>query len=223
VASAATGPAAHRAGTAAIDPAGFDQPRANAWFPLEPGTVTRYRGTDEGESFRERVVVTSRTKKIQGVTTTVVRDVVRRADGSVAERTHDWYAADDGGTVWYFGEATATYDEEGAVESREGSWQAGVDGAVAGVIMPADPSPTDAYRQELDRGNAEDQAWIVQRGVTTTVPYGTVHDVVRTFEWSRLEKGVVSAKLYARGLGIVREQDLSGGDEIFVLVAAHHR
>lgn len=222
-ASASTSPSNSHAGAGVVDPADFDQPRANPWFPLEPGTVTRYRGTDDGESFRERVVVTSRTKVIQGVTTTVVRDVVRRADGSLAERTHDWYAADDAGTIWYFGEATATYDEQGEVESREGSWQAGVEGAVAGTIMPADPSPTDAYRQELQRGQAEDQAWVVQRGATTTVPYGRLHDVVRTFEWSRLEKDVVSEKLYAPGIGIVREHDVAGGNETFVLVSVEHR
>lgn len=223
VASAATSGSTTHAEAGTPDPTRFDRPLANDWFPLEPGTVTRYRGRAEGETFRERVDVTARTKVVQGVRTTVVRDVLRRADGSVAESTHDWYAADDAGNVWYFGEATATYDEEGHVESREGSWQAGVDGAVAGIIMPADPAPTDAYRQELDRGNAEDQAWIVQRGVTTTVPYGRLHDVVRTFEWSRLEKDVVSTKLYAPGIGIVREQDVAGGNETFVLVSVDHR
>ena len=210
-------------GSGVVDPADFDHPRANAWFPLVPGTVARFRGTDEGEHFRERVVVTSRTKVVQGVTTTVVHDVLRRADGSLAERTRDWYAADDDGNVWYFGEATATYDDHGDVESRDGSWRAGVDGAVAGTIMPAHPSATDAYRQELDRGAAEDQAWVVQRGATTTVPYGTVRDVVRTFEWSRLEPDVVSTKLYAPGVGIVREEDLAGGDETFVLVSVRQR
>ena len=40
-------------------------------------------------------------------------DMLRRLDGSVAEKTHDWYAADNDGNVWYFGEATATYDRHG--------------------------------------------------------------------------------------------------------------
>jgi len=158
---------------------------------------------------------------IQGVRTTVVRDVLRRADGSLAEKTEDWYAPDNHGNVWYFGEKTATYDENGHLESREGSWQAGVDGAVAGTIMPAGPEPTDAYRQELYRGHAEDQAWIVEGGITTTVPYGKVRHVVRTFEWTRLERKVLSEKLYAPGLGIVRERDLAGGNETFVLVSVH--
>jgi hypothetical protein len=197
----------------------FDHPRENPYFPLRPGTRLRYRGSEDGERFRETVTVTTRTKTILGVRTTVVRDVLRRADGTLAERTRDWYAADDDGNVWYFGEATATYDEHGHLESREGSWQAGVHGAVPGTIMPADPRPTDAYRQELLRGHAEDQAWIVQRAATVRVPYGRLRHVVRSFEWSRLEPRVMSEKLYAPGLGIVKEQDLAGGNERFVLVS----
>jgi hypothetical protein len=200
----------------------FDNPRQNPYFPLQPGTVTRYRGSDEGEQFREKVKVTRKLKTIQGVRTTVIDDVLRRADGSLAEKTRDWYAADNEGNVWYFGEKTATYDRHGKVNSREGSWEAGKNDAVAGLIMPAHPKATDAYRQEFYKGHAEDQAWIVLAHNTVTVPYGTLHNVVRSFEWTRLEKGVISMKLYARGLGIVREKDLSGGSEVFDLVSVTH-
>lgn len=216
--TASGGVAAAQRGSGA-DSARFDNPRQNPYFPLTPGTVSRYRGSDEGEHFTEKVRITHRKKTIQGVRTTVVKDVLRRVDGTLAEKTRDWYAADNKGNVWYFGEATATYDDQGNVDSREGSWQAGRHGAVAGLIMPAHPKPTQAYRQELYKGHAEDQAWIVQRHATVTVPYGTLHNVVRSFEWSRLEKGVVSVKLYARGLGIVREQDLAGGSEVFDLTS----
>jgi hypothetical protein len=202
----------------AVDPADFTSPVANPYFPLVAGKVFRYRGTEDGEHFRERVTITHDTKTILGVETTVVRDVLRRADGSLAEKTHDWYADDNAGNVWYFGERTATYDRHGHVQSREGSWQAGVNGATAGTIMPADPHPTDAYRQELYRGHAEDQAWIVQRGFRVRVPYRTVKHVVRSFEWTRLESDVISMKLYAPGLGIVMEHDVAGGNERFVLV-----
>jgi hypothetical protein len=197
----------------------FDHPRENPYFPLRPGTRLRYRGSEDGERFRETVTVTTRTRTILGVRTTVVRDVLRRADGTLAEKTRDWYAADDDGNVWYFGEATATYDEHGHLESREGSWQAGVHGAAPGTIMPADPRPTDAYRQEFLRTHAEDQAWIVQRGLRVKVPYGRIRHAVRSFEWTRLEPGVMSEKIYAPGLGIVKERDLSGGNERFVLVS----
>jgi hypothetical protein len=179
--------------------------------------VTRFRGTDEGERYRERVVVTRRTKVIQGVTTTVVSDVLRRADGSLAEKTRDWYAPDHHGNVWYFGESTATYDRHGHVDSREGSWQAGVHGAVAGTIMPAHPRPTDAYRQELYRGHAEDRFEVIAlfRGVAGARAQRAL--LIR--ETTPLEPGVVDHKLYVRGVGVVLEQTEKGGDERNELVS----
>src|SRR4051812_16515877 len=181
----------------ALDPGDFQHPAANIYFPLRPGTVFRYRGSDERQHFTERLAVTHRKKTIQGVQTRVISDVLRRADGSLAEKTSDWYAADNKGNAWYFGENTATYKPNGQVESREGSWQAGVHGAVAGLIMPANPGPTDAYRQEYWRDHAEDQAWIVARHGHVVTPYGKLAHIVRSYEWSRLEKGVISVKFYA--------------------------
>jgi hypothetical protein len=199
--------------------ANFNHPVRNPYFPLQPGTVFRLRGTDEGEHLREVVRVTHKKKLIQGIRATVVKDVVRRTNGTLAEKTHDWYAADARGNIWYLGEATASYDEHGNLESHEGSWKAGRDGAKAGIIMPAHPRPTDAFRQEFYRGHAEDQAWLVQRGFKTKVPYGTVKRSLRSLEWSRLEPRVVSMKIYGPGLGIVMEKNLSGGSEVFKLVS----
>jgi hypothetical protein len=87
------------------------------------------------------------------------------------------------------------------------------------MVMPAHPGPTDAYRQEYWRGHAEDQAWIVGRHGRAHVPAGSYRHVVRSFEWTRLEPGVVSLKLYARGVGIVKEKDVAGGHERFELVS----
>lgn len=209
VASAGTG--------GGVDPADFAEPAPNAYFPLEPGTTMRFRGEEDGERFRERVVVTDRSRAVAGVTTTVVIDVLK-VDGLLVERTEDWYANANDGTVWYFGEDTAEYDRHGNVITTEGSWEAGVDGAEAGIIMPADPRPAIAYRQEYFVGHAEDQAWVVQRHATATVPAGHFDQVVRTIEWSRLEPGVVVVKFYAPGIGIVRERVVAGGVERLELV-----
>jgi hypothetical protein len=200
-----------------LDPANFSDPKPNPYFPLREGRLFVYRGTEGGDRLRERLFITHRTKTIVGVPTVVVVDVLH-ANGELAERTEDWYQADNDGTVWYFGEDTAEY-ENGHVVSREGSWQAGAHGAVAGVIMPADPRPTDAYRQEFWRGHAEDQAWIVARFAHVHVPVGALDQVVRSFEWTRLEPRVVSLKLYAKGFGIVAERDVAGGTEALELVA----
>ena len=89
--------------------------------------------------------------------------------------------------------------------------------------MPADPGPTDAYCQELRRGHAEDQAWIVaRRHGTIRLPYGKVDGALRSFEWTRLEPGVIAMKIYGKGLGIVRERDVVGGDERLDLVSVTH-
>lgn len=212
----------YQAANQTVSPDQFRQHRTNPWFPLHPGTVATFRGRDGHEHYRERVTVTHHTKTIQGVRTTVVLDVLRRTDGTLAEKTQDWYATDDSGRVWYFGEATGTYDGRERLIDHDGSWQAGRRGAVAGLIMPAQPRPTQAYRQEFRRGVAEDQAWIVQRGARVTTPSRTYRGAVRSFEWARLEPGVVSVKFYVRGIGLVAERDLAGGHESFGLAALHH-
>ena len=206
--------------TAGPDPANFTHPQQNPYFPLTPGFLTKFRGTDSGHVFHERVLVTHSTKRIQGIAATVILDVLRRSDGTLAEKTHDWYAADNNGNVWYMGEDTATYHRDGSVGSREGSWQSGVHGAVAGVIMPADPKPTDAYRQEFWPGHAEDQGWVVSAHERRHVPAGSYRNVVRTYEWSRLEKNVVGLKFYAPGVGPIIDREIGGED--FVLVSVSH-
>jgi hypothetical protein len=212
------GPRSDAIPPATIDPNDFANPQANPYFPLEVGTVWRYAGQQDGERFRERVHVTGRTEAILGVDTVVVVDVLR-VNGSLAERTEDWYQADDVGHVWYFGEDTAEYSRRGEIVSTSGSWRAGVDGARAGIIMPADPRPSDATFQEFYRGEAEDQGWVVARRDRVRVPYGRVDDVVRTYEWSRLEPRVVVMKQYAPGIGLVRERIVAGGVERLELLS----
>jgi len=206
---------------ASINPADFASPVANPYFPLKPGTVFVYRGSEGRQHLIEHLRVTHDTRKIEGVKTIVISDVLY-SNGRLNEATHDFYADDNKGNTWYFGEQTATYDKHGHVKSREGSWLAGRNGGVAGIIMTANPKPTDAYRQEFLKGHAEDQAWIVANHENARVPYGRVRDVVRSYEWTRLEPNVVSLKLYAPHLGIVMEKDVAGGSEFMQLIAVHH-
>ncbi|HEX6263091.1 MAG TPA: hypothetical protein VF097_09615 [Actinomycetota bacterium] len=199
-----------------IDPADFVETIDNPYFPLEPGTVLRLEGeTDEGMEV-DRITVLDRTREVMGVTTTVVLDVVT-ANGELAEKTWDWFAQDREGNVWYFGEDTAEY-EDGEVVSRSGAWEAGVDGALPGIVMPAEPRVSDAHRQEYYRGEAEDMFWVVETGGSKEVPFGSFDDVIHTLEWSPLEPGIVVEKYYAPGVGLIAERALSGGKEIFELV-----
>ena len=174
------------------------------------GTRWVYRETNQaGEELRVVVTVTSATKETAGVTARVVRDTVTQ-DGQVIEDTFDWYAQDSAGTVWYLGEDTAEF-ENGEVTSTQGSFEAGVDGALPGVIMPADPSPGMAYRQEYFEGEAEDNGEVVSRDEQVDVPAGHYDEVLLTKDTITIEPRVVEYKLYARGVGLVLALGISGG------------
>jgi hypothetical protein len=195
----------------------FDARVDNPWFPLEPGTTYVYSGSKDGKPARDVVAVTHRTERIDGARCVVVHDRLYLR-GRLAERTTDYYAQDRHGTVWYFGEQTAELDAHGRVTSTEGTWRAGVDGARAGIYMPAHPRVGERHRQELYRGHAEDRFQVVSRNARVAVPYGTFAHALRTEEWTPLEPGVLDAKYYVRGIGQVAERTLRGGSERAVLV-----
>ena len=205
--------------TPIFDPGNFAPGAAvtNTYFPLPVGRTLTYTGIKDGQSQRDVVTITSETKVILGVQTTVVRDVADH-NGTLLEKTDDWYAQDNQGNVWYLGEDTAAFGKNGKVDTT-GSWQAGVNGAVPGIIMEADPQIPDAYRQEFLAGQAEDTAWVVDRGETVTVPYGRVRNTLATLEATALEPGAYDQKVYGPGLGIVLEQALSGSNEVAQLVS----
>jgi hypothetical protein len=199
-----------------VDPADFVARVDNPYFPLTPGT--RWVMEGEGASAGETTVteVTSETKTILGVVCTVVRDEVD-VDRELQEITFDWYAQDLAGNVWYFGEETAEY-KNGKVTTREGTWQAGVDGAQPGIIMPADPVVGLTYRQEFLEGEAEDLAKVVELAAAAETPAGSYTDSLVTEDWTPLEPDVVERKFYAPGVGLVMEQGVRGGHAISRLV-----
>jgi hypothetical protein len=201
-----------------IDPSDFVTTIDNPYFPLTPGTTLTYEGEADGEREVNTIEVTSKTKEILGVMCVVVKDTVE-VRGEVTEFTLDWYAQDVDGNVWYFGEDTAEY-EHGKVATREGSWEAGVRGALPGVIMPADPTVGLAYTQEHYAGEAEDKGKVVELGRHVRVPYGSFDDVLVTEDWTPLEPKVLEQKSYAPGIGVVFEEIVKGGDEVLKLVDA---
>ena len=194
-----------------VDPERFSADITNRYWPMEPGAQWTYREIDEeGKTLDVVVTVSTETKKVaNGVTARVVRDTVT-ADGEVVEDTFDWYAQDDAGNVWYLGEDTAEF-EDGEVSSREGSWEAGKDGAQPGIIMPAEPADDMKYRQEYSKGVAEDNGEILGAEEYVDVPAGHYDDVVLTKDTNALEPDVLEYKLYAPNVGPVLALGVSGG------------
>ena len=198
--------------TQSLDPKAFSTTITNPYLPMAPGTRWTYREVDEdGEELAVVVTVTSATKRVaNGVTAVVVRDTVTTSEGEVVEDTFDWYAQDSEGAVWYLGEDTAEF-EDGELVSHDGSFEAGVDGAQAGIVMKAEPAVGDSYRQEFYEGEAEDKAEVLRLGASVTVPAGTYAGVLVTADTNPLEPKVLEHKHYARGVGMVLALDKAGG------------
>ena len=136
----------------------------------------------------------------------VVYDV-ETVDGVLDEETYDWYAQDDDGNIWYCGEDTTAYLEDGTT-SKEGSWEAGVDGALPGYLILAEPRPGVCYQQEYYEDEAEDRAKALRLNAKVSVEYGDFEDCLVTKEWNPLERGHVEHKYYAPGTGLVLIKEL---------------
>jgi hypothetical protein len=193
--------------------AGIDNP----YYPLTPGKRFRFEGEATDGQETNTVTVKSQTYNILGIACTVVEDTVL-VDGDLIEATTDWFAQDKDGTVWYMGEASRSF-ENGKLASTEGSWEAGKNGALPGVIMYGNPKTGGPYRQEFLPGVAEDRGQIIATNATMTVPYGTFANCIETEEWSDIEPGIVEYKFYARNVGIVRSVSVVGEEDDSKLVS----
>jgi len=201
-----------------VTAAEFTAAVTNPWFPLIPGTTLTYQGIKDGKPSRDVFTVTRETAHINGATCVVVRDSLYLS-GTLEEKTTDWYTQDRRGNVWYFGEATETLDAAGHVRSRDGSWQAGKNGAKPGIFMPATPSVGQAGQQEYYSGHAEDHFQVLDGAAAVTVPALSSRAALLTKEWTPLEPDVVDHKYYVRGVGTVLEQAVQGDTEVNRLVS----
>jgi hypothetical protein len=195
-----------------LDPADFTTEIDNPYWPMAPGSRWVYEETDkEGAVQKVVVTVTDQTKTIaNGVEARVVHDVVSE-DGEPVEVTDDWYAQDSAGNVWYLGEDTAEY-ENGKVVSREGSFEAGVDGAQAGIAVPANPEVGLAYRQEYYAGEAEDKAKVLSVDAKVSVAFGSFDGALQTEDVNPLgDPPQVEHKFYAPDIGPVLVLGIAGG------------
>jgi Ca2+-binding RTX toxin-like protein len=188
-----------------FDPADFVPVIDNPLFTLQPGTTYIYESPEGAE---EAVVgtftVTRKTIDILGVTCVVVEHT-ETVDGVLVEKTKDYFAQDEDGNVWYFGEDVKNF-EDGKFVDTDGTWRAGVDGATPGFIMLANPQVGDAYAQEDAPGVAEDQAEVVStNGLNppADVPYGFFDQGLDTLESTPLEPDVFEHKIYVPGVGLV--------------------
>ncbi|HEU0035877.1 MAG TPA: hypothetical protein VFQ53_34930 [Kofleriaceae bacterium] len=189
-----------------INAASFKAAVDNPLYPLVPGTRFVYMAGSE----RVDIEVLTTTRTILGITATEVHDVAS-VNGETIEDTIDWFAQDQAGNVWYLGEDTKEL-EGGQVVSTEGSWEAGVDGAKPGIIIPASPVLDQPYRQEYLACEAEDMGKVVSTNASVTVPVGAYTGCLETEDTTPLEPDVNEHKFYCPGVGLVLSIDTETGE-----------
>jgi hypothetical protein len=195
--------------TLALNPADFSIHIDNRFLPQVPGMMLTYEGTTEDGTTSIEAHLRAETKTVMGVECAVVLRTVS-ADGQVIERVFYWYAEDAEGNVWCFGSDAQQYDGDQVVGTA-GSWEAGVNGAVPGIIMEGDPQVGDVYGQESTTGESKTVAEVLAVDTTLDLPYSHFMGVLETRESSPLQPGVAVEKYYAPGVGPVLVQQVEGG------------
>jgi hypothetical protein len=188
----------------------------NTWWPLAPGTRFTWEGRANrgGGRLRHRVVttITDLTKVIDGIRTVVLweRDINA---GHVVEAELAFFAQDDDGTVWGFGEYPEEY-ERGRLQGAPSTWIVGRAGAKAGIAMPADPRVgTPSYLQGFAPAvDFADRARVLRERGRICVPHDCFDRVLEFDEWNPSEPGAHERKFYAPGVGTVRV-GAAGGKE----------
>lgn len=193
-------------------PALFTNPTVitNAHLPL--GTLTQdvLEGVEGGKSslvIRTRLPGT-RAFTVNGaqVLAIIVSDTVYTA-GAVTEVALDYFVQSDNGDVYYFGEDVDIY-KQGKVVSHEGTWRHRSEGATFGLMMPGRPVVGMKFYQEQAKGVAMDRAEIVSLTDRLTTPAGAFERCLRSKETTPLEKLAHEFKIYAPGVGLVKDGNL---------------
>lgn len=188
----------------------------NVYFPAAAGKKYTYEGeTADGHELVEEQRLPE-TRIVQGIECIVV-NFKAYLNGVLIEEAYDWYAQDVDGTVWYFGEEVDNYNTDGTLRDHAGSWEAGIDGAKAGMIMPANPTLGMGYREEYYFNEAEDEAEITGTNLHIPIPFGDFSNCIETRNWTELEPDLVENKYYAPGIGLVKEINPADNEEIILI------
>lgn len=175
----------------------------NPYFPLTPGYQLSYKHGNDTDT----LTVLKETKTVDGVETRVVEDREMK-NGELIELTRDYYAIDSAtNDVYYMGEDVDVY-KNGKVTGHGGSWLSGVNGAKFGLMMPGQPKKGHRFYQEQAPGVGHDRAEILSVTDKITTPAGTFENCVHVIETSTMEKGLKDHKLYARGVGQVKDEEM---------------
>lgn len=201
-----------------LSPANFSNPTniTNQYRLFEPGKTYIYEAQTAEGLQRVEVKRLPSNRVIMGINCVVVHDIVFLNSIRI-EETYDWFAQDNAGNLWYMGEDVDNYNPDGTFKDHHGAWEAGVDNALPGIIMGANPQVGDHYQEEYLWGEAEDEAEVEEVGLTVTVPYGTFTNCIKTYNFTRLDRDADEYKYYAPGVGYIKIVHVEDGEELLLI------
>lgn len=192
------------ADTFAVDRKDFRSTGSNAFFRLEPGYRLKLEGREGLRHVTLIVTVLEETRLVDGVETRIVEERESKG-GRLAEVSRNFFAfnaADRG--VYYFGEEVDIYKNDKVV-GHEGAWESGRNGARFGLMIPGRPEAGARFYQEIAPGVAMDRAEVVALDAALKTPAGEFKDCLRIAETNPLEGGSREYKIYAPGVGLVKD------------------
>ncbi|MDA1260118.1 MAG: hypothetical protein O3A20_05800 [Planctomycetota bacterium] len=202
----------HGAYLPVLSPGQFTAQVNATFYPLPIGATYLYEAQTAHGLERIETTALDRVLQVGGVPCRTVSSN-EYLDGTLKERTFEWFSQDLDGSVWYLGEITQEF-EAGLPTGMDGSWRAGVDNAKAGLQVPAVPERGDVFRMEFLLGTAEDVARVVDINQTVTVPAGSFDGCAVVQEWSPLDVRELVLKYYAPNVGMVLEVNQRTGDRL---------
>jgi hypothetical protein len=177
----------------------------NPWFVLEPGYVLSYASKSGKKKLEIRVL--DDTQLVDGVETRVVEER-ETVDDKVIEVSRNFFAISKRtNDVFYFGEDVDIY-KNGVISAHEGAWRSGVNGARFGLMMPGTLEIGRKCYQEFAPEVAMDRFEIKSIEARQETPAGTFEHCVVMEETTPLEPDERASKIYARGVGLLKDDDL---------------
>lgn len=182
----------------------FSSRGQGAYFVLQPGHQLVLAGQENGTARETTITVLNQTRRIGRIETRIVEEQ-HLEDSELVEYSRNYFAVcKQTNSLIYFGEDVDMI-EGGVIVGHDGAWLHGVNGARAGLMMPALPLLGARYYQEIAPGVALDRAEIITLDEVAVTPAGSFTSVLRTRETTPLEPGVVDDKLYAPGIGLIAD------------------
>jgi hypothetical protein len=190
-----------------VDKTDFVSAGASRYFILQPGYQLKLEGREGLRKVTLYVTVLEETRIVDGVETRIVEERELKG-GKLVEISRNFFAlntADNG--IYYFGENVDMY-KNGKITGHEGAWESGKSGARFGLLVPGTPVVGARFYQEVAPEVAMDRAEVLSITESIKTQAGEFRDCLKTEETTPLEPREKEYKIYAPGIGLVRDGSL---------------